>query len=243
MHISSITLRTDLFPAVKEYPFNLPVFRKTRRVDFKNNVTFFAGENGSGKSTLLRAIARKCGIHIWAEDCWARAHYNPHENSLFQFISICWTKDPVPGAFFSAEIYEHMTKMIDVWASTDPKLLDYFGGKSLLEQSHGESFMSFFTSRYTLEGVYFLDEPETALSPKRQLSFVKFLEDTGHAGHAQFLVSTHSPILLSCPGATILSFDGDTVHTIPYEATEHYRVYREFIMNRHDNGVNSPCTS
>jgi predicted ATPase len=232
MHIASTILHPEKFPDSKTYPFNLPVFRNTRRIDFEKNVTFFAGENGSGKSTLLKAICRKCGIHIWAEECWSRANYNPYENSLFQFLDIAWTGGPKPGAFFSAEIYEHMTTMIDVWASTDPKLLDYFGGKSLLEQSHGESFMSFFKSRYALEGVYFLDEPETALSPKRQLSFVKFLEETGRAGHAQFFIATHSPILLSCPGAAILSFDGNAIEKIPYEETEHYKVYREFILEQ-----------
>ncbi|MBN2187964.1 MAG: AAA family ATPase [Chitinispirillaceae bacterium] len=244
MHISSTTLHSEKFPDSKTYPFNLPVFRSAGRIDFASNITFFAGENGSGKSTLLKAICRKCGIHIWSEECWSRAHYNPYENSLFQFLDIAWTGVPKPGTFFSAEIFEHMTTMIDIWASTDPKLLDYFGGKSLLEQSHGESFMSFFTSRYTLEGVYFLDEPETALSPKRQLSFVKFLEETGRAGRAQFFIATHSPILLSCPGASILSFDGEAVKSIPYEKTEHYRVYRDFIMDRHTrNGRDVACTS
>jgi predicted ATPase len=172
MHIKSIALHPERFPDLTTYPFNLPVFRNTKRIDFKSNVTFFAGENGSGKSPLLRALCKKCGIHIWAENCWSRAHYNPHEESLYQYLDIGWVDGSKPGAFFSAETYEHMTRMIDVWASTDPKLLDYFGGKSLLEQSHGESFMSFFRSRYAIEGVYFLDEPETALSPKRQLLFV-----------------------------------------------------------------------
>jgi predicted ATPase len=232
MHISSVTLHPEKFPDLKEYPFNLPVFRTSEQIAFTSNVTFFAGENGSGKSTLLKAMCRRCGIHIWAEECWSRAHYNPYENSLFQYLDIAWAENVKPGAFFSAEIYEHMTSMIDIWASTDPKLLDYFGGRSLLEQSHGESFMSFFKSRYTLEGVYFLDEPETALSPKRQLLFVKFLEETARAGHAQFFIATHSPILLSCPEAAILSFDGETIKTIPYEETEHYKVYREFISGR-----------
>ena len=235
MHITSATLYPERFPDTSVYPFNLQVFRNGGRIDFTSNVTFFAGENGSGKSTLLKALCRKCGIHIWAEDCWSRANYNPHENSLFQYLDIVWTQDAKPGAFFSAETYEHMTRMIDVWASTDPKLLDYFGGKSLLEQSHGESFMSFFKSRYSLEGVYFLDEPETALSPKRQLSFVKFLEEAGRDGHAQFFIATHSPILLSTPDASILSFDRSPVQPVPYEETEHYRVYRDFIKGREKN--------
>lgn len=229
MHLSSITLHPERFPDTSSYPFNLPALKKTGRIGFDSSITFFAGENGSGKSTLLKAIARKCGIHIWAEDCWSRVHYNPYEESLSEYLDIGWSDGSKPGAFFSAETYEHMTRMIDVWASTDPKLLDYFGGKSLLEQSHGESFMSFFRSRYALEGIYFLDEPETALSPKRQLTFVKFLEKTGRAGQAQFFIATHSPLLLSCPNAAILSFERSLIKKIPFIKTEHFRVYRNFI--------------
>jgi predicted ATPase len=232
MHISSLTLHPDQFPDRTVYPFNLPVLQNTRTIEFPTNVTFFAGENGSGKSTLLRAMTKKCNIYIWSEDCWERAHYNPYEESLCRYCDINWTDGPRPGAFFSAETYEHMTKMIDLWAAGDPGLLDYFGGKSLLEQSHGESFMSFFRSRYTLEGVYFLDEPETALSPKRQLEFTKFLSEMGHNGHAQFFIATHSPILLSCPQATILSFERTRTVKTAFHETEHYRVYRDFILEQ-----------
>jgi len=101
--------------------------------------------------------------------------------------------------FFSSERYQHLAKIIDEWAISDPKLLEYFGGRSLLSQSHGESFMSYFTSRFAIEGIYFLDEPETALSPRRQIEFVKTLVEHTRDGHAQFIIATHSPILLSCP--------------------------------------------
>ncbi|MGA2508024.1 MAG: AAA family ATPase [Chitinispirillaceae bacterium] len=237
MHIATITLHPERFPDRAVYPFNQPVFRNTGRIEFRTNVTFFAGENGSGKSTLLKAISRKSGVHIWADDCWSRAHFNPHEESLFQYLDIAWAAGPKPGAFFSAETYEHMARMIDVWAATDPGLLDYFGGKSLLEQSHGESFMSFFTSRYTIEGVYFLDEPETALSPGKQLAFLEFLQKMERDGHAQFFIATHSPILLSCVNASILSFERSQIKKVPYHETEHFRVYRDFIMNRNTSDI------
>ena len=126
-----------------------------------------------------------------------------------------------------------MAGLIELWASGDPGLLDYFGGKSLVEQSHGESFMSFFKSRFTLEGIYFLDEPETALSPKRQIEFVEFLTEQDKTGHAQFIIATHSPLLLGCPNAAIFSFDKPALAKIAYEETEHYRVYRDFLQNRH----------
>jgi predicted ATPase len=232
MHISSLTLYPEKYPDTNVYPFSLPVFRDTKSIDFTTNITFFAGENGSGKSTLLKAMTRKCGIHIWSEERWTRAHFNPCEDDLFNYIDVKWTAGEKPGAFFSAETYEHMAKSIDGWASADPGLLDYFGGKSLIEQSHGESFMSFFVSRFTIEGVYFLDEPETALSPKRQLEFLKFLHEMGQDDHAQFFIATHSPLLLGCPGATIYSFDQKVIQKQDYEETEHFCVYRDFIQKR-----------
>jgi predicted ATPase len=111
-------------------------------------------------------------------------------------------------------------------------MLDYFGGKSLITQSHGQSLMSYFTSRYQRKGIYFLDEPETALSPKSQLGLLQILKQMGDAGHAQFIIATHSPILLACPGAEIFSFDSIPILTITYEETDHYLVYRDFFLNK-----------
>jgi predicted ATPase len=231
MHLKSLIFRPERFPDFTNYPFSLPILRNTGRIDFPAAVTFFAGENGSGKSTLLKAVAKKCGIHIWAEESWSRAHYNPYEETLHLFMDISWANGPKPGAFFSAETYDHMTRMIDLWASGDPGLFDYFGGKSLLEQSHGESFMSFFRSRYTLEGIYLLDEPETALSPKLQIEFSSFLHEMGKDGHAQFIIATHSPILMSCPNAVILSFDKPVISPVAFTETEHFLVYRDFFAS------------
>jgi len=199
---------------------------------FKKNITFFIGDNGTGKSTLLDAITRKCGAHIWAESGRDRVNHNPYEELLHKFIHIKWANGSKPAAFFSSETFEHMIKMIDEWASTDPDLLQYFGGKSLLTQSHGESFMSFFRSRYQREGVYFLDEPESALSPRRQIEFLEFLQEMAADGHAQFLIATHSPILMSCPDATIYSFDQSPIQQQVYEETDHFKVYKEFLLNR-----------
>jgi predicted ATPase len=232
MHISSVSIHSDKFPDTGSYPFSLKIFNNTKSLGFTTNVNFFAGENGCGKSTLLKAMTRSCGIHIWTEERWTRAHFNPLEDDLCRYLDIVWSAGKKPGAFFSAETYDHLSKSIDNWVSADPGLLEYFGGKSLIEQSHGESFMSFFKSRFTIEGVYFLDEPETALSPRRQLEFVKFLEEMGKDNHAQFFIATHSPILLGCSGATIYSFDDGSIRHSAYEETDHYKVYRDFIMHR-----------
>ncbi len=239
MHLSNLTLHSERYPDHTVYPFSVPLFLNTKTVEFSSKVTVFSGENGSGKSTLLRAMARKCGIHIWAEESWARKNYNEYENELHRYIGITWTKKPVPGAFFSAETYDHMTRMIDLWASGDPGVLGYFGGGSLLERSHGESFMAFFKSRYALEGIYFLDEPESALSPKRQLEFVAFLSEMAADGHAQFVIATHSPILMSCPEAVILSFDRPVIAPIAFRDSEHFRVYRDFFRSVGDDSFSS----
>jgi len=232
MHLRSITIHPGRFPRTDVYPFNVRVLRNSTSLEFSSNISFFIGDNGSGKSTLLKTVTRKSGIHIWAECDRRRYSYNEFEETLHQYIDIEWNNGSKPGAFFSSETYQHMSGLIDEWASMDRGLLQYFGGRSLVTQSHGESFMSFFKSRYTIEGLYFLDEPETALSPRRQISFLKFLQDMALDGHAQFIIATHSPILLACPAAEIFSFDGPHIAPIAYENTDYFRVYKEFLNHR-----------
>ncbi|MGO9147650.1 MAG: AAA family ATPase [Desulfomonilia bacterium] len=231
MHINKVTFSPESYPVHDIYPFNLQTFHDSLSLVFETNITFFIGKNGSGKSTLLKAIARRSGIHIWEEDR-GRFGKNPYEEDLFKYIDVSWTCDKKPGAYFSSERYQHLAKIIDEWAISDPGLLDYFGGKSLMSQSHGESFMAFFRSRYKIEGLYFMDEPETALSTRRQIEFVQLLSSQSRDGHAQFIVATHSPILLSCPGATIVSFDHHTLKMVPYENTDYYLIYRDFLLHR-----------
>jgi predicted ATPase len=232
MHIDKVTFHPHAYPQRKTYPFNLDIFSNTESLRFETNITFFIGENGTGKSTLLKAITRRCGIHIWTESDRSRFDRNPYEEELYRYIDVEWANGKKPGAYFSSETYQHMTQIIDEWACSDPKLLAYFGGKSLVSQSHGESFMSFFKSRYKIEGIYFLDEPETALSPKRQIEFLNLLTDLSGDGHAQFVIATHSPILLSCPNSLIVSFDHAKLHKIAYEKTDYYLIYRDFLLHR-----------
>lgn len=233
MHLNKIILHQELFPTIERYPFNLEIFHRTKMLELKSAVTFFVGENGSGKSTLLKAICRKCGVHIWEDTDRIRFEYNPYELELQNAMSISWINGKVPGSFFGSQIFQNFSYILDEWAVTDPKMFDYFGGKSLITQSHGQSLMSYFKSRYKIKGIYFMDEPETALSPKSQLELLKLLQEMGEAGHAQFIIASHSPILLGCPGAVIYNFDEIPVKTISYEHTQHYQVYREFLLNRH----------
>jgi len=116
-----------------------------------------------------------------------------------------------------------------MWEADNPGQIDYFGGKSLLTQSHGQSIMSFFKARYKIKGLYLLDEPETALSPRSQVELLRLLQEMSAVGHAQFIIATHSPILLACPGSMIYSFDHTPVKAIQYEETEHYQVYKNFM--------------
>jgi predicted ATPase len=229
MHLKNLTFLVDRYPTDSYYPFNLDSFRKTNGLDLNRTVTLFVGENGSGKTTLLQAISHRCGIHIWKTIETTRYEINPYEDLLGRFIDIEWIDGYVPGSFFSSEMFYDFARNLDEWAAADPDMLKYFGGKSLMTQSHGQSLMSFFKARYRIKGLYLLDEPETALSPKSQLEMLNFLEKAEGAGNAQFIIATHSPILMACKGAKIYSFDHVPIKELKYEDTDHYRVYRDFM--------------
>ena len=134
----------------------------------------------------------------------------------------------VPGSFFGSQVFNNFARILDEWLTMDPGLLEYYGGKSLMSQSHGQSLMAFFESRFKIKGLYLLDEPETALSPGSQLELLRLLKEMGAAGHAQFIIATHSPILLACPGAQIFSFDPPGIREVSYEDTTHFKVYQQF---------------
>jgi len=232
MHLKNVTFHAENYPTREYYPFNLDIFLNTKSIVFHKPVTFFVGENGSGKSTLLEALARKCGIHIWRGFERSRFEINPVERELYRFITLEWVDGVVSGSFFASEIFKYFVQNLDEWALTDPGVLKYFGGKSLMTQSHGQSLLSYFQSRYKIRGIYFLDEPETALSPKSQLELLKVIREMSQAGHAQFIIATHSPILLAIPDVTIYSFDSVPVKQIDYEETEYYRIYKDFMTDR-----------
>ena len=224
-------LLTEQYPSRNQYPFNIDVLQKTRSITFSSPVTFFIGENGSGKTTLLEALARRCHIHIWSGIERTRSVVNPYEETFFLYIEVEWIDGIVPGSFFSSQIFRNFAQLVDEWEADNPGQIDYFGGKSLVAQSHGQSIMSFFKSRYKIKGLYLLDEPETALSPRSQMELLKLLREMSALGHAQFIIATHSPILMACPGSVIYSFDTIPVKTIHYEDTEHYKIYKNFMEN------------
>lgn len=231
MHLKRILLFPEKYPTDKYYPFNKRIFRETRSLELDSPVTLFLGENGTGKSTLLEALAYRCYIHIWRDTDRVPFEKNPYEKHLYRFIDVEWANGVVPGSFFSSELFGYFTQNLDAWAVSDPEMLKYFGGKSLVTQSHGQSLMSYFSARYHIRGLYLLDEPETALSPRSQLAFLKLISEISRQGHAQFLIATHSPIVLACPEAKIYNFNEIPIRPVDYEQTEHYRIYRDFMQD------------
>jgi predicted ATPase len=232
MYLTKFKINSDRFPTGGCYPFNIPVLNDTPELIFKSPVAFFVGENGSGKSTLLEALTRKCGIHIWDKPKRHLAHENPYETRLADYISVTWSNGRVPGSLFRAETFHDFADFLDDVALCDPGRLQYHGGRILNTLSHGEGILSYFSTRYHIRGLYFLDEPESALSPTRQLAFLRLLQQLEARGHAQFVIATHSPILLAYPGAQIFSFDSTRIVELAYEDTAHYRVYQQFFADR-----------
>lgn len=223
MHLAGLHLDAGRFPPADRYPFRLPVFRRPFDLDLNAGVIFFVGDNGAGKSTLLRALCRRAGVFIWG----GFADLTPDEEAFLCALELRWSRGPVPGSFFSSETFFNFSQIAD----QDAAMHEFFGPRAFGTQSHGQSLLSYFTARYRLPGLYFLDEPETALTPGGQLELLRLLQAMSRAGHAQFIIATHSPILLACPGAKLYRFDGPGIRPVEYRETEHYRFYRAFLEN------------
>jgi predicted ATPase len=193
---------------------------------------FFVGENGSGKSTLLEAIARRCGINFWDKPRRHLAHNNPFEAALSQYISPLRANGRPSGSFFRAETFREVADFLDDVALCDPGRLRYHGGRILNDLSHGEGILSYFRGRFGVQGLYFLDEPEAALSPRSQIEFLQLLQQYTFQKEAQFIIATHSPLLMACPEAQIFCFRQTGIEEIAYEETMHYRLYKSFLADR-----------
>ena len=148
MYLSKVTINQNRFPTKDAYPFNLPVLQHTNVLELSSPITVFTGENGTGKSTLLKALCHRCNIHIWEGMHRTKYKFNRYENMLQHALDIQWVDDPAPGSFFSPELFRNFSQLIDEWAVTSPGMLEYFGGESLTDKSHGQSCMAYFKSRY-----------------------------------------------------------------------------------------------
>ena len=232
MYITGVKIDRERFPTQQLYPFNVPAIQDTPELVLEKPVAFFVGENGSGKSTLLDAITRTCGIHVWDKPRRHLAHNNPFETRLSNYVRVTWANGRVSGSLFRAETFHDLADFLDDVALCDPGRLKYHGGRILNTLSHGEGMLSYFRGRFQVKGLYFLDEPESALSPASQLKFLSLLQQLGAEGTAQFIIATHSPILLACPDAQIFSFDGARIQEVRYHDTAHYRIYRQFFQDQ-----------
>jgi predicted ATPase len=198
-------------------------------------VTYLVGENGSGKSTILEAIAVAAGFN--AEGGSSNFHFSTRrsESRLCDALRLVRSsRRPRTGFFLRAESYFNLATNIedlDREPGPGPPVIDSYGGKSLHEQSHGESFLALLTKRFGGDGLYVVDEPEAALSPMRQMSALARIHQLVLEG-SQFVVATHAPILLAYPGALIYELNGEGIREVPYEETATYAVTRDFILHR-----------
>jgi predicted ATPase len=227
MYLQGVVSVTERIPGEARFPFDLP-FVRGLDLGLDQPVTFFVGENGSGKSTLLEAIADLCGLHVAGGG--SGDLYTAHEanSELARALRPRFRHRPRDGFFFRAEALVNFATLLDE-RKRDPDFLGdpymRYGGKSLHLRSHGEAFLEVFQHRIE-DGLFLLDEPEAALSPQRQLTLLYLLRDRVERGRAQFIIATHSPILLTFPGAVIVDFDGGELRPIALEETRHYQITR-----------------
>jgi predicted ATPase len=220
-----------------QYPFSLNIIKNFKDIEFPTQVTFLVGENGTGKSTILEAIAQKAGFG--PEGGSKNINFKTAEEKnytagqrLAEYLTLSWRMKPTNGYFFRAESFFNVANYID-YMEREGCGNNYasYGGKSLHAQSHGESFLSFFKNRLGSHGFFIFDEPEAALSPQRQLALLAILHEMCKNPSSQFIIATHSPILLAYPKATIYSCDSGALTSIAYTDTEHYRITKQFLDN------------
>jgi predicted ATPase len=233
-YVSRITLRRDIIESFERYPFSLPAVRSLDVLELHPKVTFFIGENGSGKSTLLEAIAVSVGFNPEGGTKNFRFGTRASHSALDEYLRVAkGVRRPKDGFFLRAESFFNVATEIENLDSDPqggPPVIGSYGGRSLHEQSHGESFLALVTNRFRGQGLYLLDEPEAALSPQRQLAVLSRLHDLA-GDESQFIVATHSPILMAYPDAWIYEFSREGIRRVPYEETEHYQVTRDFLAN------------
>ena len=218
----------------EQYPFNLNAVKSWNRLALHENVTFLVGENGAGKSTLIEAIAIAAGFNPEGGSKNFNFATDESHSPLSKHIRLSrGTKRNKDGYFLRAESYFNVATQInklDAEPAPGPPIIDSYGGVSLHEQSHGESFMSLMMNRFRGDGFYVLDEPEAALSPQRQFAFLSRLHDLVRDG-SQFVIATHSPILMACPNAWIYELQNSGPLRAEWENVEHVDTTRQFLKH------------
>lgn len=238
--LKKITLLRDRVEDWSCYPFCVPAIQGLQALDIDSRVALFAGENGSGKSTLLEAIASHYGFGPEGGNRNLQNDSTEHNHSidpLVRALRLSFDKRTGAGFFLRAESFFNTATNLDELDKqvVGPPILPSYGGQSLHARSHGETFFTLLTHKFNRNGLFLLDEPEAALSPQRQLSFLVLIHDTlKKYKDAQFIISTHSPMLLGYPKAQIISFDEGCLHEIAYEDTVPLQVVRQFVNHRDD---------
>lgn len=213
------------------YPFSLPVTRGWDRLFFDARVTFFVGENGSGKSTLVEALAVASGFNPEGGSRNFKFSTYASHSPLHDYMRVARSpRRRRDGYFLRAESYFNVASEIERLDAEPggPKIIESHGGQSLHAMSHGQSFMALLEHRFGGNGLYILDEPEAALSPNRQLAFLSRLHELVEQ-KSQFIIATHSPIILAYPHATIYELTDTGVLPAAYEDLEHVQVTRSFL--------------
>lgn len=210
------------------YPFCLPLFRRGFELSFEKPITIIVGENGTGKSTLLEGIGAFAGY----DEAGGGKGYRPVDHSramemnggvLADVLRGAWLPKITNGWFFRAESFFSVARYLDLAA-----LESNAAGPDFLSHSHGEGFLRFFDERLDRQGFYIFDEPESALSPSRQIAFLKILRRIHRSGNGQVIMATHSPILMACPEAELLRLDKSGLYPVELRDTDHFRLMREF---------------
>jgi predicted ATPase len=257
LHLKSVAIDQAKLPDA--YPFNLPAIRSLPSLEFTAPVTFFVGENGSGKSTLLEAIASAAGSITAGSDSADSDHTLKTIRELAKKLRLAWHKKTRRGFFLRAEDFFGYARRLAQTREEMERELERIDeeykdrsetarglakmpfmrelhdmqryGRDFNDYSHGESFFALFKSRFVPDGLYLLDEPEAPLSPIRQLAFIAMVKEMVTQQRAQFIIATHSPILMAFPGAAIYSFDERPIRPVDYETLEHVTLTRAFLNN------------
>jgi predicted ATPase len=228
-YLKRVWLDRSLVPDWEAYPFCLPIFRDEFDLSFGSTITIIAGENGTGKSTILEGIAALAGF----DNAGGGKGYRPIDHSdaieatgedLSVALRAGWLPKINYGWFFRAETFFSVARYLDQTSEAPPDYLSY---------SHAEGFLCFFEERCQRQGIFIFDEPESALSPSRQIEFLKLMRRMDESGQCQIIMATHSPILMAYPNATLLRLSKYGLEPVNVKDTDHYRVMREFCDDPH----------